>query len=105
MQTDSEMSARIVKAQIEKTTMGEICEYIREVRVVPLFSMRRLCRGGVRLCHRPLIFVALLLFLLPSSSFLHHHRSSSFSYFPPLLIATVIVVRCTRRLRRTSPSS
>ena len=33
MQTDSEMSARIVKAQIEKTTMGEICEYIREVRL------------------------------------------------------------------------
>jgi hypothetical protein len=33
VQTDSEMSARIVKAQIEKTTLGEICEYIREVCV------------------------------------------------------------------------
>jgi DNA-directed RNA polymerase III subunit RPC1 len=30
-QTDSITSARIVKAQIEKTTLGEICEYIKEI--------------------------------------------------------------------------
>lgn len=31
MQPDSVASARIAKAQIEKTTLGEICAYIREV--------------------------------------------------------------------------
>lgn len=31
IQSNSKVSARIVKAQIEKTTLGQICEYIREV--------------------------------------------------------------------------
>jgi DNA-directed RNA polymerase III subunit RPC1 len=31
IQNDSKTSARMVKSQIEKTTLGEICEYIREV--------------------------------------------------------------------------
>lgn len=30
-QSDSSTSARIIKAQIEKTTLGEICEFIKEV--------------------------------------------------------------------------
>jgi hypothetical protein len=38
-------SARIVKAQIEKTTLGEIAEYIREVHIylyLCVYTLRRI---------------------------------------------------------------